>query len=107
MGLTKVQECIRELILPVCRAYPEVSRVYLFGSMARGDFRVDSDVDLWVHVDDEICERRFGLSGLVRELEGAIPRDSDIVTVTDPRRLGLLYSEIERDKVRLYERPCD
>lgn len=104
---TELHRCIRDLILPVCRSIPDISAAYLFGSMARGDYHRDSDVDLWVHIDDSVLDRPFGLSRAVQALRDAIPRKSDIVTATRSEQLRYIYGDLLRDGVLLYERKTD
>ena len=57
---------IRDIVIPVARAYG-VERVALFGSYARGDAKLSSDVDL--HVDKGSIKGLFRLAGFQRELE--------------------------------------
>lgn len=102
--LERLHGSVRAAVLPVCRAYPDVSRVYLFGSMARGDCTPASDVDLWVHVDDSIIDGNQRLSTLIIDFERAIPRGSDIVTATEPHEIRKIYKRLMREKVLLYDR---
>lgn len=59
----------------------QVSRVYLFGSLARGDFRLDSDIDLALEgLPEELFLKAYGLAEAQAEpfkvdlvlLEGAL-----------------------------------
>jgi predicted nucleotidyltransferase len=73
-------ESKRDRILELARRHG-VTRVRLFGSMARGDARPDSDVDLLVDVGPELLGRRVqivtehGLDHLLRDriLQEAVP----------------------------------
>jgi hypothetical protein len=52
--------------------------VRVFGSVARGDARPDSDVDFLV--DLEPGRTLFDLGGLLMELRGILGREVDVVT---------------------------
>lgn len=67
----------RDRILELARRHG-VTRVRLFGSMARGDARPDSDVDLLVDVGPNPSPWFPG--GLVAELEELLGRRVQIVT---------------------------
>lgn len=104
----RLQGIVRDAVIPVCRRHPDISRLYLFGSVARGDFDRESDVDLWVHVDDEALEKPHELLRIHEDLEGAIsPTKADVVSVTDRRDLTRIWDGLQRDKVLLYERAAD
>jgi predicted nucleotidyltransferase len=55
------------------------SRVRLFGSVARGDERPDSDIDLLV--DFTVDSSLFDLMRMTRELEDLLGRPVDVVSV--------------------------
>lgn len=82
--------------------YPEVKRVTLFGSCARGEATAQSDVDLRVELADGASLGLFALSGLASKLEDDLGRHVDVVTAND------LDSELEvaigREGVVVYER---
>ena len=81
-------------------------RVLVFGSVARGDARPDSDLDLLVVVPDG-THRRQTAQRLYQEVPRCgVPMD---VLVTTPRNLaiqarerGLIYSTILREGVEVY-----
>jgi predicted nucleotidyltransferase len=52
--------------------------VRVFGSVARGDDRADSDVDLLVEMEDD--RSLLDLVGLEQELEDLLGRDVDVLT---------------------------
>lgn len=68
------QEQIRE----ICLRYG-VRELSLFGSIARGDFDDDSDVDLLVEFDPESEVGFLTLSRLQRELAAIMQRPVDLV----------------------------
>ena len=83
----------------LCRRYA-VSRLDVFGSSARGDFRADSDVDLLVEFLPGTRVGLLHLSGLQLELETLIGRRVDLVP-----RGGLketIRAEVLREARALY-----
>ena len=74
-----------------------VSNLRLFGSTARGDDRPDSDIDLLVHLDDQL-----GLIGLARirhELEDILGVPVDVVP--DDGLKPDARASVERDAIAL------
>ncbi|MEW5896905.1 MAG: nucleotidyltransferase domain-containing protein [Nanoarchaeota archaeon] len=59
--------------------YPAIEHIFLFGSVARGDFDEDSDVDIFIDVE---------------------PKNEKVVTRIAERALGR-FEEIEKEKWRL------
>jgi predicted nucleotidyltransferase len=80
-------------------ALPEVRLAVLFGSVARGQERKGSDVDLGLLVDPDTPDAR--LRALI-ELERAAGREVDLVFLDEAP--PLLRFEISRDGVLLRER---
>jgi predicted nucleotidyltransferase len=75
---------LEQTIADTCRAHPDVAAVYLFGSVARGAARPDSDVDvavLFTHAPPHrLNSPRFELAG---ELERALGAPVDLVVLND------------------------
>ncbi len=86
----------RERILELCRRHG-VTRVRVFGSMARGDVGPHSDVDLLVDVGSNPSPWFPG--GLVVELEELLQRRVQIVT--EQGLDGLLRDRVLREAVVL------
>lgn len=63
-----------------------IARLALFGSVLRGDFTVDSDVDILVEFEPARTPGLFGLAAMERELEEAIGRTVDLRTYHDLSR---------------------
>lgn len=83
----------------------EVLEAYLFGSVARGDSRKHSDLDVAVYVDPSALEHPgFGLAAeLATELTHALGRnDVDVVILNAAP--PVLYHRVLRDGVRLLSR---
>jgi predicted nucleotidyltransferase len=73
--MTKLQAA-----LPGLRRKYRVRELYLFGSMARGDARPDSDVDVLVEFEagPEARPTLFTLGGLLSDLEDLLGRRVDL-----------------------------
>ena len=88
---------IREAVLPVLKRHG-VTRAAIFGSVARGEGRPDSDVDLVVEFEDG--RSLLDQAGLRLELEELLGRVADVVTYASlhPR----LRERILREQVPIY-----
>ena len=69
---------LKRIVAPVAKKHG-VDRVYLFGSYARGAATETSDVDLCV--DAGALQGLFALSGLRMDLEEALSKELDLITV--------------------------
>jgi uncharacterized protein len=80
----------REEILAAAQRH-RITRVRVFGSIARGEDRPDSDVDLLVDADGSVG--LFALAGFVGEVEDLLGVHVDVVTpegLTEPRASVIL-----------------
>lgn len=68
---------IRNIVAPIAAAH-DVSRVYLFGSYARGDADASSDIDL--RVDKGRLKGLFALGALYADLEESLGKKLDLLT---------------------------
>ena len=68
----------REQVMAVAARH-HANRVRLFGSVACGDDRPDSDIDLLVDIDQE--SSLFDLMRMTRELEKLLGHPVDVVSV--------------------------
>ena len=77
-----------------------ISHIALFGSVARGEARADSDVDFAVDLDPDARISLIGLEGLRRHLEELLGRSVDIGT----RRSLKTYfkAEFDREHVEIF-----
>ena len=73
-----------------------VSRLFLFGSVARGDAGTDSDVDLVAELAPEACIGLFRLVALERRLSELLSRPVDLLP--EPVEAPRLRANIERDR---------
>lgn len=76
MCVYKIEE-IAERVRPVAERYG-ISKVYLFGSYARGEATEDSDIDLLI--DAQNIKGLFALGGVYSDLEEALNKEIDLVT---------------------------
>lgn len=76
MGISEVLGTKRSLILSIARRHG-VGRVRVFGSVARGEARDDSDVDFLIEVNAPTPPWFPG--GLVADLEELLGRHVDVV----------------------------
>ena len=77
-----------------------VEHLYVFGSVARGDARIDSDVDLVVDVDRERPFSLVTLGSLTADIEAWLDRRVDLGERSMLR--PSLRADFERDSVRVF-----
>ena len=68
---------IRSLVTPIAEKY-DARRLHLFGSFARGEADMDSDIDLRLDMGRTLG--LFALSGFALDLEGVLHRKVDLLT---------------------------
>ena len=90
---------IKEVVAEVAKQYG-VERVYLFGSVARGDFGTDSDID--VRIDKGELRGLFELSGFQQDISEKLGVKVDVVTT--PSLDEKFFNRIKKDEVLLYEK---
>lgn len=73
-----------------------IRRLSLFGSVARGDNEVDSDVDLAAEFDPEACMDLFCLTAVERRIAEILGRRVDLLP--EPVEKPRLRANIERDR---------
>ncbi len=90
-------EELKNIIVPIAEKY-HISKVYLFGSFARGDYNEHSDIDLRIEKGE--LKGMFALCGFYTEVEEALHIKVDVLTT------GSLdddfLREIEKEEVMLY-----
>ncbi len=69
---------LRSIVAPVAERYG-VSKVYIFGSVARGDHRDDSDYDFCI--ESGKIRGMFTLSSFFQDLRYAVGSDIDLVDI--------------------------
>jgi predicted nucleotidyltransferase len=99
MNREQVIATLREHEMELKRA--GVSRLSLFGSVARGEAGPDSDVDVAVKLDESFSSGGFDyfwqIEELERRLSGILGREVDVVP--EPARKERFQKEIDRDRV--------
>lgn len=105
MCVYKIEE-IAERVRPIAKRYG-ISKVYLFGSYARGEATEESDVDLLIDARN-ICGL-FALGGVYADLEEALNKEIDLVTIEalderkdDPLTIRFV-KEISGEEKLIYE----
>lgn len=96
-------EQVRSAVLDVAPNYPAISKVYVFGSVARGEAGSQSDVDLRLVLDRGSRFNLRDLEHFCKAMERLTGREVDAVTSTLIKDKALADA-IERDKVLIYER---
>ncbi len=98
-------EQLNELIRRIVEtAHP--LRIVLFGSAARGEMRVESDIDVLVVVPDGTHRRKTAQQICVDLVGFGLPVDVVVATPSDLKKYGdspgLIYREIVREGRELY-----
>jgi hypothetical protein len=70
-------EELKLIVKPVAEKYG-VDKIYLFGSMARGDFKENSDYDFYIEA--EKIRSISTISGFFQDLREAIGYDIDLIS---------------------------
>lgn len=79
-----------------------IKSVILFGSYARGEANLQSDIDLRVRLDENNHVGLFALSSFADEIREATGKQVDVLTADDLRED--IADAIEREGVTIYER---
>lgn len=83
--------------------FAAITRAFVFGSFARGDFAETSDVDVRLEYDKEAPFSLFEVAQFQKHLERKTGRSVDVVTARCIKNPNLAAA-IEREKVLVYER---
>jgi len=93
-------EDIKAYIIPVIQKYP-IEKVILFGSYARGDASVTSDIDLIVDSNGRLRNRKiFALGG---ELLDILPVRVDVYDILEIAKSSQMYDSIQKEGVIIYD----
>ena len=101
-GKTYSLEEIKEIVAPIAKVHG-VDRVYLFGSYARGEATSQSDIDLCI--DAAAIRGMFAMGGLYADLEEALRKRLDIITVRSLKynKDTQFLENMQRDRILIYE----
>ena len=94
MAFGNMIQKMKTKILPVLNKY-QVRKASFFGSITRGDFKKDSDIDILVELSNELS--LFDFIGLKNELEDTVERKVDLVeyeTIKEPLREKILAEQV-------------
>ena len=98
---------IESIIRPIAEKFG-LKAVYLFGSYARNEATEDSDIDLLVDTTGTQIRSLFSLGALYCELEDALQKKLDLITVSALEQPAQMQSEevfrenVRRERVELY-----
>ncbi len=99
----KIEEAVQKII-----AFEQPKRIILFGSVARGDTNIHSDVDFLVVTKDEVESPRKE-SVRIRQALDSVSMPMDILVISEKRlkelgeQPGLVYREALRAGKVVYE----
>ncbi len=103
-------EEIKSRVEPICKRH-SIPALYLFGSYARDAASEESDIDFLVDTSGTQIKSLFSLGALYNELEEALGKRIDLITVSALRQKAQMPCEeafrdtVWREKVRLYAVP--
>lgn len=95
-------QLVSKMIAPTLDCYP-VERAWLFGSVARGDQRGGSDIDLIVELCDD-ARLGLGFIDLQNDLSRALRHSVDVSTLDRQRSTKAFIANYDNEKVLVYER---
>ena len=91
---------IRELITPAAKKH-NLKAVYLFGSYAKGCATESSDVDLLIDTSGTSIQTLFDLGAVYCDLEEALQKPIDLITVSSLlQKIQLPSEENFRDTIQ-------
>ena len=85
-------EEIKEKAIPILRDYP-VNKAILFGSFAKGEASVTSDIDLYIDTNGKL--RGLDFVGLIETLVDTLGIDIDLIDKSHIDKNSLIIQEIE------------
>ena len=96
-------EEVAESVRKAAKKFPEIARVYLFGSFARGDATRDSDIDVRIELAGDASFSLIDVSRFAQAIEKDTGREVDVVSARAIKNESLAAA-IERDGILVYER---
>lgn len=93
-----IKKCIDEIIANI-NDNDKIKTISLFGSYSNGTAKSNSDVDLFLDVEDSYT--LFELADLQIKLESKLGKKVDLVTKSDD---AYFMNHIQKEKIQLYER---
>lgn len=96
-------EALKCVIEPIAKKY-QLPAVYLFGSYARGSATEESDIDLLIDTTGTSLTSLFSLGALYCDLEEALKKPIDLITVSSLHQKAQIPSDLDFRKVVMEER---
>ena len=97
-------DTIREKTVPILRNYP-VNKAILFGSYAKGNAIIGSDIDLYIDTNGKL--RGLDFVGLLEILVDTLGMDIDLIDRSHIEPDSLIMQEIENGGMVIYEKLKD
>lgn len=98
-------EELRHLIEPIAKKY-HLPAIYLFGSYARGTASEASDIDLLIDTTGTSLTSLFSLGALYCDLENALGKRVDLITMSSLQQKAQIPSEHDFRKAVQSEKIC-
>ena len=104
---------LKKMLKPIFMKY-KIKKVYIFGSYARGEARVDSDIDLMIVKEKSNINTLLDLSEFQEELQETLNKNVDVITeetyldnTVEDNKYGRLakdifYNQVKKDRRVLY-----
>ena len=92
----KIAEILNELRKRILERYKDFKGLYLYGSMARGDYHKGSDIDVVAIFDEVDRQKDFDLGDIICELmyKYDIYIDLHIYTIDNLKKNPIYYDEV-------------
>ena len=97
-------ETIREKVIPIFKIYP-INKAIIFGSYAKGNATLDSDIDLYIDTNGKL--RGLDFVGLLEVLVNTLEMDIDLIDRSHIEEDSLMMQEIENGGMVIYEKSND
>lgn len=97
-------ETIKEKIIPIFEEYP-VNKVILFGSYAKGNATIASDIDIYIDTNGKL--RGLDFIGLLEILVSTLETDIDLIDKSHIEKDSFIMEEIENGGMVIYEKSKD
>jgi predicted nucleotidyltransferase len=100
---------LKRRIAPIAAKY-HLASVDVFGSCARNEAKDDSDVDILIDRTDSDIITLWDMGALYDDLSKSLDREIDLITTDSLEEEDVQYrtprlsANLEREKIRLYER---
>lgn len=91
-------ENIINLVKPIAEKY-HVKEIYLFGSYARGEANVDSDLDFLVYGGEDF--KLTLIFAFAEELRAALKKNVDVFEIHEINKDSAFYNTIMKEKLRV------